>query len=161
MFKPLNGIKVIDLTSVLAGPYCTYQLSLLGAEVIKIENMLNGDWTRSGGMDNDLNSQSMGSTYLVQNSNKKSIQVDLKTKKGQNILYELIKSADVFVENMRPGKAEKLGLDWDHLSGLNESLIYYICFNQLAFLLGFGMPKRAKEMRLFHSFLFFLLQVSH
>lgn len=124
MFKPLNGIKVIDLTSVLAGPYCTYQLSLLGAEVIKIENMLNGDWTRSGGMDNDLNSQSMGSTYLVQNSNKKSIQVDLKTKKGQNILYELIKSADVFVENMRPGKAEKLGLDWDYLSGLNESLIY-------------------------------------
>jgi crotonobetainyl-CoA:carnitine CoA-transferase CaiB-like acyl-CoA transferase len=124
MFKPLNGIKVIDLTSVLAGPYCTYQLSLLGAEVIKIENMLNGDWTRSGGIDNDLNSQSMGSTYLVQNSNKKSIQVDLKTKKGQNILYELIKSADVFVENMRPGKAEKLGLDWDHLSGLNESLIY-------------------------------------
>lgn len=124
MFKPLNGIKVIDLTSVLAGPYCTYQLSLLGAEVIKIENMLNGDWTRSGGMDNDLNTQSMGSTYLVQNSNKKSIQVDLKTKKGQNILYELIKSADVFVENMRPGKAEKLGLDWDHLSGLNESLIY-------------------------------------
>ena len=124
MFKPLNGIKVIDLTSVLAGPYCTYQLSLLGAEVIKIENMLNGDWTRSGGMDNDLNSQSMGSTYLVQNSNKKSIQVDLKTKKGQNILYEMIKSADVFVENMRPGKAEKLGLDWDHLSGLNQSLIY-------------------------------------
>jgi crotonobetainyl-CoA:carnitine CoA-transferase CaiB-like acyl-CoA transferase len=124
MFKPLNGIKVIDLTSVLAGPYCTYQLSLLGAEVIKIENMLNGDWTRSGGIDNDLNSQSMGSTYLVQNSNKKSIQVDLKTKKGQNILYELIKSADVFVENMRPGKAEKLGLDWDHLSGLNERLIY-------------------------------------
>src|SRR6056300_1849559 len=118
MFKPLNGIKVIDLTSVLAGPYCTYQLSLLGAEVIKIENMLNGDWTRSGGMDNYLNSQSMGSTYLVQNSNKKSIQVDLKTKKGQNILYEMIKSADVFVENMRPGKAEKLGLDWDHLSGL-------------------------------------------
>ena len=124
MFKPLNGIKVIDLTSVLAGPYCTYQLSLLGAEIIKIENIFDGDWTRVGGKDDDLNNQSMGSSYLVQNSNKKSIQINLKTDKGKEIAYKLIKSADIFVENMRPGKAEKIGLGWDHLSKLNNSLIY-------------------------------------
>ena len=124
MFKPLNGIKVIDLTSVLAGPYCTYQLSLLGAEIIKIENIFNGDWTRIGGKDDDLNNQSMGSSYLVQNSNKKSIQINLKTDKGKEIVYKLIKSANIFVENMRPGKAEKIGLGWDHLSKLNNSLIY-------------------------------------
>lgn len=124
MFKPLNGIKVIDLTSVLAGPYCTYQLSLLGAEIIKIENIFNGDWTRIVGKDDDLNNQSMGSSYLVQNSNKKSIQINLKTDKGKEIVYKLIKSANIFVENMRPGKAEKIGLGWDHLSKLNNSLIY-------------------------------------
>ena len=93
MFKPLDGTKVIDLTSVLAGPYCTYQLGLLGADVIKIENMTQGDWTRVGGKDNSLNEQYMGSSYLVQNSNKKSIQINLKAKKGQSIGYELIKSA--------------------------------------------------------------------
>ena len=124
MFKPLDGTKVIDLTSVLAGPYCTYQLGLLGADVIKIENMTQGDWTRVGGKDNSLNEQYMGSSYLVQNSNKKSIQINLKSKKGQSIVYELIKSADIFVENMRPGKAEKIGLGWHDLTKLNKQLIY-------------------------------------
>ena len=124
MFKPLKGIKVIDLTSVLAGPYCTYQLGLLGAEVIKIENISQGDWTRVGGKDNSLNKQHMGTSYLVQNSNKKSIQVNLKTDKGKNIVHELIKTADIFVENMRPGKADKIGLGWDHLTNINDKLIY-------------------------------------
>ena len=123
MFKPLDGTKVIDLTSVLAGPYCTYQLALLGADVVKIENMTQGDWTRVGGKDNNLNTQYMGSAYLVQNSNKKSIQINLKSKKGQNIVHELIKSANVFVENMRPGKADKIGLGWDNLTKLNNSSI--------------------------------------
>jgi len=124
MFKPLNGIKIIDLTSVLAGPYCTYQLSLLGAEVIKIENILGGDWTRINGKDHTLNEMYMGNSFLVQNSNKKSIQIDLKTKKGKEIAYKLIQSADIFVENMRPGKVEKLGLGWEKLSALNNKLIY-------------------------------------
>lgn len=104
MFKPLKGIKVLDLTGVLAGPYCTYQLALLGAEVIKIENLEQGDWTRVGGKDQSLNSLYMGTSYLIQNSDKKSIQINLKSEKGKEIALELIKRVDIFVENMRPGK---------------------------------------------------------
>ncbi len=124
MFKPLKGKKVVDLTSVLAGPYCTYQLALLGAEVIKIENLKDGDWTRLGGKDKELVNKSMGTSFLVQNSDKKSIQIDLKSSKGKNIALKLIKNADVFVENMTPGKAEKLGLGWQDISKLNSKIIY-------------------------------------
>lgn len=124
MFQPLKGIKVIDLTSVLAGPYCTYQLGLLGAEIIKIENISTGDWTRLGGKTEELNDKSMGSTFLVQNANKKSIQIDLKTEKGKEIALKLIGSADVFVENMRPGKAKKIGLDYKDLVLINSKIVY-------------------------------------
>ena len=124
MFKPLKGIKVLDLTSVLAGPYSTYQLALLGAEVIKIENLSGGDWTRVGGKDKDLVKNSMGTSFLIQNSDKKSIQLDLKSDKGKEIALSLIKSVDVFVENMRPGKAEKIGLGWDKVSSLNNKIVY-------------------------------------
>jgi len=124
MFKPLKGIKVLDLTGVLAGPYCTYQLALLGADVIKIENLQNGDWTREGGKDKSLVKKSMGTSFLIQNSDKKSIQINLKSKKGKNIALELVKNVDVFVENMRPGKAEKLGLGWKDLSKINSKIIY-------------------------------------
>ena len=103
MFKPLKGIKVVDITGVLAGPYSTYQLALLGAEVIKIEKIEGGDWTRGGGKDKDLSRKSMGTSFLIQNSEKKSIQIDLKSKEGQEIALKLIESADVLVENMRPG----------------------------------------------------------
>ena len=124
MFKPLKGIKVLDLTSVLAGPYSTYQLALLGAEVIKIENLSGGDWTRVGGKDKDLVKNSMGTSFLIQNSDKKSIQLDLKSDKGKEIALSLIKSVDVFVENMRPGKAEKIGLGWDKVSSINNKIVY-------------------------------------
>jgi crotonobetainyl-CoA:carnitine CoA-transferase CaiB-like acyl-CoA transferase len=124
MFKPLKGIKVLDLTGVLAGPYSTYQLALLGAEVIKMENLSNGDWTRGGGKDKELNDKSMGTSFLIQNSDKKSIQLDLKSNKGKEIALKLIKSVDVFVENMRPGKADKLGLGWDNVSLINDKIVY-------------------------------------
>ena len=101
MFKPLKGIKVLDLTSVLAGPYSTYQLALLGAEVIKIENLSGGDWTRVGGKDKDLVKNSMGTSFLIQNSDKKSIQLDLKSDKGKEIALSLIKSVDVFENSKR------------------------------------------------------------
>ena len=124
MFKPLKNIKVIDLTGVLAGPYSTYQLALLGAEVIKIENLDCGDWTRLGGKDKDLNKQLMGTSFLIQNSEKKSVQIDLKSKKGKEIALNLIKSADVFVENMRPGKADALGLGWKKISSIHNKIVY-------------------------------------
>ena len=124
MFKPLKGIKVLDLTSVLAGPYSTYQLALLGAEVIKIENLSDGDWTRGGGKDKELNDQSMGTSFLIQNSDKKSIQLDLKSNQGKEVALKLIKSVDVFVENMRPGKVEKLGLGWEDVSLINDKIVY-------------------------------------
>lgn len=124
MFKPLKNIKVIDLTGVLAGPYSTYQLALLGAEVIKIENLDCGDWTRLGGKDKDLNKQLMGTSFLIQNSDKKSVQIDLKSTKGKDIALNLIKSADVFVENMRPGKADSLGLGWEQISSIHNKIVY-------------------------------------
>ena len=124
MFKPLKGIKVLDLTGVLAGPYCTYQLALLGAEVIKIENLKQGDWTRVGGKDQSLTNLFMGTSFLIQNSDKKSIQIDLKSDKGKKIALKLIKNVDVFVENMRPGKADKLGLGWKDVSNINNKIIY-------------------------------------
>ncbi len=124
MFKPLKGIKVLDLTGVLAGPYCTYQLALLGADIIKMENLENGDWTRVGGKDQALVKKSMGTSFLIQNSDKKSIQINLKSTKGKNIALELIKNVDVFVENMRPGKAEKIGLGWKDISKINSQIIY-------------------------------------
>ena len=89
MFKPLKGVKIIDITGVLAGPYSTYQLALLGAEVIKIEKLKDGDWTRSGGKDKYLSDKSMGTSFLIQNSEKKSIQLDLKSTSGQNIALKL------------------------------------------------------------------------
>ena len=124
MFKPLKGIKVIDITGVLAGPYSTYQLALLGAEVIKIEKIEGGDWTRVGGKDKDLSRKSMGTSFLIQNSEKKSIQIDLKSKEGQKIALRLIESADVLVENMRPGKLEKIGLGWEKVSSKNNKIVY-------------------------------------
>ena len=124
MFKPLKGIKVLDITGVLAGPYSTYQLSLLGAEIIKIESLFNGDWTRTGGKNKELNKKKMGTSFLIQNSNKKSIQIDLKSIEGKEIILKLLKYVDVFVENMRPGKAEKLGFGWNQVSVINKNIVY-------------------------------------
>ena len=124
MFKPLKGIKVLDITGVLAGPYSTYQLGLLGAEIIKIESLSNGDWTRTEGKNKDLTEKKMGTSFLIQNSNKKSIQIDLKSIEGKEITLKLLKYVDVFVENMRPGKAEKLGFGWNQVSVINKNIVY-------------------------------------
>ncbi|MDY0152815.1 MAG: CoA transferase, partial [Candidatus Cloacimonas sp.] len=120
MTKPLTNVRVLDLTRVLAGPYCTMTLSDLGAEVVKVEIPVTGDDSRAFGP--FINSRSL--YFLSINRAKKSVSLNLKTKKGKEILKELVKLCDVLVENYRPGTMEKLGLDYETLKEINPRLIY-------------------------------------
>jgi crotonobetainyl-CoA:carnitine CoA-transferase CaiB-like acyl-CoA transferase len=122
--KALGGIRVLDLTNVLAGPLCAYQLALLGAEVIKVETPGSGDLARQLGNDRDLNRKLMGSSFLAQNAGKKSMTVNLKTEAGKALLKRLVASADVLVENFRPGVMDRLGLGWEDLRKHNPKLVY-------------------------------------
>jgi crotonobetainyl-CoA:carnitine CoA-transferase CaiB-like acyl-CoA transferase len=117
---PLSGIRVIDLTRVLAGPFCTMLLGDMGAEVIKIEDPERGDDTRDWAP--FVNGWS--TYYLGVNRNKKSVAVDLKSAEGASRLEDLIRSADVLVENFRPGALERLGFGAVRVRGLNRRLIY-------------------------------------
>lgn len=122
--RPFEGIKIIDLTHVLAGPFATYQLALLGAEVIKIEMPHDPDQTRLLGSDRDLANNLMGTFFLSQGSNKRSMTLDLKTEAGRDILRRLVKNADVMVENYRPGAMRELGLGYEDMKAINPRLIY-------------------------------------
>lgn len=124
MFQPLAGKRVVETTQVLAGPYCTYLLALMGAEVIKIERPGQGDWTRQGGSDAELAAAGLPLSFVTQNAGKKSVTLDLKTKRGLAVLKQLVEGADVFIENYRPGTAAKLGIGYDDLSPLNDRLVY-------------------------------------
>ena len=124
MFQPLSNIRVVDLTQVLAGPYATYQLALMGAEVLKIEQPNLGDWTRDGGAPEGLQEQKMATSFLTQNAGKKSITLDFKNSADLKNLKKLIKTADVFVENFRPGTAERLGLSSEEVFKIKPNLIY-------------------------------------
>jgi len=121
--SPLSGIRIVDLTQVLAGPYCTYQLALLGAEVIKVEPP-GGDLTRLGGEIPTLSEQRLGLSFCTQNSEKDCVEIDLKTPEGVAAVLSLAESADVFVQNYRPGVAERLGLGEDAVRGRNGEIIY-------------------------------------
>jgi crotonobetainyl-CoA:carnitine CoA-transferase CaiB-like acyl-CoA transferase len=122
--RPFEGIRVIDCTHVLAGPFATYQLALLGADVIKVEHPDDPDQSRSNGTDKALNDRNMGTAFLTQASNKRSITLDLKTEADRAVLKKLAATADVFVENYRPGAFEALGLGYEALSQINPRLIY-------------------------------------
>lgn len=124
MSKALDGIRVLDLSNVLAGPFCAYQLALMGAEVIKIEVPDGGDLARQLGADTELNSLRMGASFLAQNGGKKSVTLNLKAPEGKSVLKRLVQSADVVVENFRPGVMERLGLSYDTLRESNPALIY-------------------------------------
>ena len=124
MTRPFEGIKVIDITHVLAGPFAAYQLALLGADVIKVEHPDEPDQSRGTGSDKALNRRNMGTGFLTQASNKRSIALDLKTPEGRETLKELAATADVFVENYRPGAMEALGLGYEALAATNPRLIY-------------------------------------
>tara|TARA_Y100000389_G_scaffold41093_1_gene35720 strand:- start:5713 stop:6903 length:1191 start_codon:yes stop_codon:yes gene_type:complete len=122
--KPLQGKRILDLTNVLAGPFCTYQLANLGAEVLKIETPVKGDLARNLGADTDLNSKGMGISFLAQNSGKKSITLNLKSKKGKVLFRELVSEYDAVVENFRPGVMNRLDLSYESLKKNNSNLIY-------------------------------------
>lgn len=120
---PLAGFRVLDLTNVLAGPFCCHQLAMLGAEVVKIEAPGGGDLARQLGADPELNARLMGVSFLAQNSGKRSITLNLKSAAGRDILLRLVETADVLVENFRPGVMARLGLDQETLRRVNPELV--------------------------------------
>jgi crotonobetainyl-CoA:carnitine CoA-transferase CaiB-like acyl-CoA transferase len=122
--RPFEGIRVLDLTHVLAGPFCTYQLAVLGAETIKIEEPGQGDIARQTGCDRALNRRLMGTGYLTQGANKRCLTLDLKDPRGRDILKRLVAGADVLVENFRSGAMAALGLGYADLRAINPRLVY-------------------------------------
>ncbi|HQE67479.1 MAG TPA: CaiB/BaiF CoA-transferase family protein, partial [Bacillota bacterium] len=120
MRKPLEHIKVLDFTRVLAGPFCTMILANMGAEIIKIERLGSGDDSRSYGP--FINGQS--AYFISINRGKKSISIDLKSEKGIEVVKELVSKVDVVAENFRPGTMEKLGLSYEQLKKINPRLIF-------------------------------------
>ena len=120
----LSGLRVLDLTNVLSGPFCTLHLALLGAEVIKVENPKDGDLARKLGNVGKLNQMLMGTSFLAQNANKKSLTLNLKAPEGRAIFERLVAGADVVVENFRPDVMPRLGLGYAQLAALNPRLIY-------------------------------------
>ena len=120
MTAPLKGIKVIDWTQVQSGPSCTQMLAWLGADVVKIERVGLGDPTRTELLDKPGLD---GIYYLQLNCNKRSIELDMKTPEGKEILTRLLKSADIFIENLHPGAVAKLGFSWEEVHKINPRII--------------------------------------
>jgi crotonobetainyl-CoA:carnitine CoA-transferase CaiB-like acyl-CoA transferase len=123
MARPFEGVRVLDLTHVLAGPFCAYQLAVLGADVIKIEPPGEPDCARGRGPDDALNRAGRGLNYQVQGGNKRALALDLKAPAGRAILLRLAAGADVFLENYRAGALAALGLGDDALAAVNPRLI--------------------------------------
>ncbi len=121
---PLSGIRVLDLTNVLAGPFCCHQLVHLGAEVIKVEAVGRGDLARNLGADAELNAKGMGVSFLAQNAGKKSVTLNLKADEGKELLKRMARETDVVVENFRPGGMDRLGVGHEALRAENPRLIY-------------------------------------
>lgn len=122
--KPLQGVRVLDLTNVLAGPFCCHQLAHMGADVIKVEARLGGDLARQLGADVELNRRNMGVSFLAQNPGKRSITLDLKKDSAKAVFRRLVRTADVVVENFRPGVMDRLGLGYAELLQENPGLVY-------------------------------------
>lgn len=122
--KPFEGIRVLDMTHVLAGPFCTYQLGVLGADVIKIEPPDNPDMTREEGVVPALNDAAYGTYFQAQNAGKRAITVNLRDQAGRDVLRRLIKTADVLVQNYAGDALEELGFGYDAVSAIQPKLIY-------------------------------------
>ena len=124
MHRPFHKVRVLDLTHVLAGPFSTYQLAVLGADVVKIESPGMPDTARGRGPDDALNAAGLGINYLVQGSNKRSLAVDLATDDGKALFLRLVDTADVMVENFRAGALDAIGLGAATLCARNPGLIH-------------------------------------
>jgi len=122
--KPLRDLRVLDLTNVLAGPFCCHQLAHMGADVIKVELPETGDLARQLGADAELNGKFMGVSFLAQNAGKRSITINLKSPQGKAVFKKLVGTADVVVENFRPGVMDRLGLGYQALCEQNPKLVY-------------------------------------
>ena len=120
----LQGVRVLDLTNVLAGPFCCYQLAQLGADVIKVELPRSGDLARQLGADPDLNRRLMGASFLAQNAGKRSMTINLKSPAGKKVFRRLVATADAIVENFRPGVMDRLELGYETLKQVKPDLIY-------------------------------------
>lgn len=135
----LSHVRVLDMTNVLAGPFCCHQLAHMGADVIKVEVPGSGDLARQLGGDPELNEKNMGVSFLAQNAGKRSITINLKSDRGKALFRELVRTADVVVENFRPGVMERLGLPFESLKQDNPRLIYCA-------ISGFGQDGPLKAM---------------
>ncbi len=120
MALPLDGVKVLDFTAIMAGPYCTLMLADMGAEVIKIESFPEGDGSRK--FDPKVNGESY--CFAVLNRNKKSVALDMKDERGRDVFRKLARDADIVIENYRPGVTGKLGIDYPALKAINPRIIY-------------------------------------
>ena len=124
MSPPLAGTRVLDLTNVLAGPFCCHQLAHMGADVVKVEAPGRGDLARRLGADAALNDARMGTSFLAQNAGKRSVTIDLKHPDGRDLFLRLVDTADVVVENFRPGVMKRLGLGHETLRARRPELVY-------------------------------------
>ena len=120
MALPLEGVKVLDFTAVMAGPYCTLMLADMGAEVVKVETFPEGDASRR--FDPKVNDESY--CYAVLNRNKQSLALDLRQPEGREIFLRLARDADIVIENYRPGVTKKLGVDYETVRAINPDVIY-------------------------------------
>ncbi|MEU6482214.1 CaiB/BaiF CoA-transferase family protein [Streptomyces sp. NPDC047017] len=120
----LGGVRVLDMTNVLSGPFAGYQLALMGADVIKIEVPGAGDLARQLGADPELSGRNLGVSFLAQNAGKRSVTLNLKHEQGREVFARLVAEADVLLENFRPGVLERLGFGWERLRETNPRLVY-------------------------------------
>ena len=121
--KPFTGVKILDFTRVLAGPYGSYQLALLGADVVKVESR-DGDDMRFGNRANDWEKRGLAAPWVAVNAGKRSVTLDLKKPKALEVIKRLVAKADVVMENFRPGVMDKLGIGYETLKAINPRLIY-------------------------------------
>ena len=126
MSKAFEGITVLDLSQVLAGPSCGMQLALLGANIIKIEPPTGGDQMRNRVLESQFSAIGMAAGFLAMNIGKRSLGLDIKSEKGKEILFSLIKKSDVILHNFRAGVVDRLGLDYESVKATNPSIVYTV-----------------------------------